>query len=102
MTICEAEAEHVSRRHHAVGVLMPACIPSHVAAASTMPTELWVDLPGSEAKMAARGVAAIQERLNLPEPQRDARRACAHYAAGTGQWDVAAREHAAWMRAQPA
>jgi glycosyltransferase involved in cell wall biosynthesis len=78
---------------------LPACITADVAAGSTMPGALWLELPEARGETARRGVAAIESWLALPEAQRQLQRAaCASYAASTWRWDVAAQAHLGWLK----
>ena len=78
---------------------VPACITADVAAGSSMPGELWLELPEAPGETAQRGVAAIDGWLGWPAARRAGQRAaCARYAAERWQWDAAAQAHLRWLR----
>ena len=82
---------------------LPACIPAHVAAGSTMSADLWLELPAGDEAVAEPGAASIGAWLATPQKQRQAQReACVRFAARAWSWDASARTHAAWMRGDPA
>jgi len=77
---------------------LPACVPAHVAAGSTMSDNLWQELPALGANVIPRSVVAIAACLDAPKASQSARRnACAAFAAAHWNWDLAARTHAAWL-----
>lgn len=77
---------------------LPACITEEVAAGSTVPPTLRVELPESgEGSRAA--VLAIAAWLERPAAERLAQRvACSQFAAQSWSWRAAAQAHAAWLR----
>ena len=82
---------------------LPACITAEVASGAILPAELWLELPERPGETAERGVATIEGWLATPLPDRLAQRAnCAHHAADTWHWDVAARVHLRWLRGERA
>ncbi|MBK9136824.1 MAG: glycosyltransferase family 4 protein [Betaproteobacteria bacterium] len=82
---------------------LPACITADVAAGSTMPRSLWLELPEVPAETARHGAAVIANWLALPGAERTAKRAaCAEHASKTWHWDVAARAHLCWLQADGA
>ena len=82
---------------------LPACMPAKIAAGSTAPHGLWVELTdrlGHEAKL---GIAAIDLSLARPKAELMAqRRDCAAFAVRAWSWDAAASAHMQWLRGAPA
>ena len=77
---------------------LPACITADVAAGSTVPAMLLVELPG-DGTPPHRGAEAIARWLEQPAVDRAAQRAaCASLAARTWSWAAAAGAHLAWLR----
>lgn len=77
---------------------LPACITADVAAGSTVPPQLLVELPGG-ANLPCSGAEAIERWLRRPSADRQAQRqACASFAAQSWHWSGAARAHEAWLQ----
>ena len=82
---------------------LPACMPAKIAAGSTAPHDLWVELPDRLGHEAQLGIAAIDRSLARPKAELMAqRRDCAAFAARTWSWDTAASAHLQWLRGGPA
>lgn len=78
---------------------LPACITADVAAGSSIPADLWLELTEEPGATALHGVAAIDAWLAAPAQKRQAQReACARFAARTWRWDTAAAAHEGWLR----
>ena len=78
---------------------LPACMPAKIAAGSTAPHNLWVELPDRLGHEARLGVAAIDVSLARPRAELMAqRRDCADFAARAWSWDTAAAAHMQWLR----
>lgn len=77
---------------------LPACITADVAAGSTVPAALWVELPDG-AEPPYGGGRAIECWYQRPAADRQAQRAaCATFAARNWSWVTAAGAHAGWLR----
>lgn len=78
---------------------LPACITADVAAGSTVPPHLYVELP-SGADQPRQGAEVIERWLRDTSCDRQSQRhACASFAAAAWSWAAAARAHAAWLGA---
>lgn len=78
---------------------LPACMPSKIAAGSTAPQDLWVELPDRPGHEAALGIAAVDGWLMRSTPEMTAQRQdCADFAARIWSWDLAAAAHMNWLR----
>jgi glycosyltransferase involved in cell wall biosynthesis len=81
---------------------LPACISAEVAAGSTLPAGLWIELSDVQGEIAQRAVDAIAGYIQVPALQRRAQRAsCARYAAQVWDWDAASGAHIRWMQDDP-
>jgi len=77
---------------------LPACITADVAAGSTLPQALWLQLPQATGQTASFGVAAIDKWLaQTPAARLQQRLDCAAFACQTWSWDAAAQTHASWL-----
>lgn len=78
---------------------LPACMPAKIAAGSTAPRDLWVELPDRLGHEAQLGIAAIDASLTRPKAEVMAqRRDCADFAVRAWSWDTAASAHMQWLR----
>ena len=78
---------------------LPACMPAKIAAGSTAPHGLWVELPDRRGHEATLGIAAIDDSLTRPKAEVIAQRQdCAAFAARAWSWDKAASAHMQWLR----
>lgn len=81
---------------------LPACITAEVAAGSTLPRDVWLELTGVPGQTALHGVAVIDEWLTTSQSVRQAQRAnCAQFAANTWRWEKAAQAHIDWLSGTP-
>ena len=70
-----------------------------IAAGSTAPRDLWVELPDRLGHEAQLGIAAIDASLTRPKAEVMAqRRDCADFAVRAWSWDTAASAHMQWLR----
>ena len=78
---------------------LPACMPAMIAAGSTAPHDLWVELTDTLGHEAQLGIVAIDDSLARPKAELMAqRRDCAAFAARAWSWDKAANAHLQWLR----
>lgn len=87
----------------AMGCGLPACMPAKIAAGSTAPRSLWVELPDRPGCEAQLGIEAIEDWLTRSKPEVIAQRQdCADFAARTWSWVAAASAHMQWLRERAA
>ncbi len=78
---------------------LPACMPASIAAGSTAPSSLWVELPDRPGCEAELGIAAIEGWMARSKSELIAQRQdCADFAARTWSWAAAACAHMQWLR----
>lgn len=78
---------------------LPACITAEVAAGSSIPRALWLELPEQPPDTARLGVASIAAWLSMTPGERLAQReACSLHAAAHWHWEAAAGRHLGWLR----
>lgn len=77
---------------------LPACITAEVAAGSTMPADLWLELPDVPGHTAPLGVQVIDAWIGRAESEHRAlRAACAQFAASHWDWNASAQTHRRWL-----